>query len=258
MGNNIEKGNDLESYVEYVYSVLLNLKGDNIIVSKKADIQDVFGITHNIDVFYQFEKAGIPHKVAFECKNWNTSVSKEKVAAFAQIVGDMKGTVGIMVSNKGYQSGATKYANAHRIITLKTDELPNILDLLSMQITKYFLPSSEDIGEPFWTLMQLNEDGNINGNYCSIGPNEEGHKNGIALFVSKIDAETHLKKLPDRVKWTVRGLRQYNLKAILEFSKKIHDYTFYIVRSIVTNLDSNYTVQKLNDKKLEKEYLHIK
>ena len=70
MKSNIEKGNDLESYVQYVYSVLLNLKGENIIVSKKADMQDVFGVTHNIDVFYQFEKANIQHKVAFECKNW--------------------------------------------------------------------------------------------------------------------------------------------------------------------------------------------
>lgn len=258
MGNNTEKGNSLEEYVKYVYSILLNLKGENIIVSKKADIQDVFGVTHNIDVFYQFEKAGILHKVAFECKNWNTAVTKEKVAAFAQIVGDMKGTIGVMVSNKGYQSGAKEYAKAHRIITLKTDELPNILDLLSMQITKYFLPSSEDIGEPFWTLMQLDEDGKINGNYYSMLPEEEGHKNGIALFISKIDAETHLNKLPDRINWTVRGLRQYNLKAILEFSKKIHDYTFYVVRNIVTNLDSKYMVQQLNDKKLEAEYLHIK
>lgn len=258
MKNNIEKGNELESYVTYVYSVLVNLKGENIIVSKKADIQDVFGVKHNIDVFYQFEKAGIPHKVAFECKNWNTPVTKEKVAAFAQIIGDIKGTVGVIVSNKGYQSGAKEYANVHRIITLATDELPNILDLLRMQITKYFLPDAGDIGEPFWTLMQLDEDGNINGNYYSIVPTEEGHKNGIALFVSKIDAETHLKKLPDRAKWTVRGLRQYNLKAILEFSKKIHDFTFYVIRSIVTDQNSNYMVQKLNDQKLEKEYLYIR
>ncbi len=258
MKSSVEKGNDLESYVKYVYSVLVNLKGENIIVSKKADIQDVLGVNHNIDVFYQFEKAGIQHKVAFECKNWNTPVTKEKVAAFAKIVEDIKGVVGVMVSNKGYQSGAKQYANANRIITLTTDELPNILDLLGMQITKYFLPSEEDIGEPFWTLMELNEDGKINGNYCSIQPDEQGHKNGIALFFSKVDAEIHLSKMPDKRKWTVRGLRQYNIKAILEFSKKIHDYTFYIVRSVVTIQDSNYMVQKLNDKKLQKEYLHIK
>jgi hypothetical protein len=256
--SNIEKGNDLESYVQYVYSVLLNLKGENIIVSKKADMQDVFGVTHNIDVFYQFEKANIQHKVAFECKNWNTPVTKEKVAAFVKIIEDIKGVVGVIVSNKGYQSGAQQYANAHRIITLTIEQLPNILDLLSMQITKYFLPNKEDIGEPFWTIMELNEVGEINGNYYSMQPNEQGHQNGIALFFSKIDAEIHLSKMPDKKKWAVRGLRQYNLKAILEFSKKIHDYTFYIVRSIVTIQDSNYMVQKLNDKKLQKEYLHIK
>ena len=144
------------------------------------------------------------------------------------------------------------------IISLTIEQLTNILDLLSMQITKYFLPNKEDIGEPFWTIMELNEVGEINGNYYSMQPNEQGHQNGIALFFSKIDAEIHLSKMPDRKKWAVRGLRQYNLKAILEFSKKIHDYTFYIVRSIVTIQDSNYMVQKLNDKKLQKEYLHIK
>lgn len=60
------------------------------------------------------------------------------------------------------------------------------------------------------------------------------------------------------MRWTVRGLRQYNLKAILELSKKIHEYTFYIVRNIVTIQDNNYNVQKLNSEKLQKEYLHIK
>lgn len=249
MKSNIEKGNDLESYVKYVYSVLLNLKGENIIVSKKADIQDVF---------YQFEKAGIQHKVAFECKNWNTAVTKEKVAAFAKIIEDIKGVVGVMVSNKGYQTGAQQYANANRIMTLTTDQLPNILDLLRMKISKYFLPNKEDIGEPFGTLMELDEDGKINGNYYSMEPNEQGHKNGIALFFSKVDAKIHLSKMPDRQKWTLIGLRQYHLKAILEFSKKIHDYPFYIVRSVVAIEYSDYMVQKLDDKKLQKEYLHIK
>ena len=167
---------------------------------------------NQVDVFYQFEKANIQHKVAFECKNWNTPVTKEKVAAFVKIIEDIKGVVGVIVSNKGYQSGAQQYANAHRIITLTTEQLPNILDLLSMQITKYFLPNKEDIGEPFWTIMELNEVGEINGNYYSMQPNEQGHQNGIALFFSKIDAEIHLSKMPDKKNGQLEDLGNIILK----------------------------------------------
>ena len=257
MKNNVEKGNDLESYVKYVYSVLLNLKGENIIVSKKADLQDVYGVTHNIDVFYQFEKVGITHKVAFECKNWNTAVTKEKVAAFAKIIEDIKGVVGVMVSNKGYQSGAKQYATANRILTLTTDELPNILDLLSMQITKYFLPYKEDIGEPFWTLMELDDKGQITGSYYT--PQKDDNGNDILLLMfSKKQAEEliEFRRIP-KTKYTPRGLRQYHLKGMLAFMKQ-HKVVFAVLPPYVPKNTPEGAFFIKNVQEIENEFLIVK
>ena len=57
----MKKGSELEQYVKYVYETLLNLKGENIIVSTNAILIGRTGAKHEIDIFYQFSKAGITH-----------------------------------------------------------------------------------------------------------------------------------------------------------------------------------------------------
>ena len=42
------------------------------------------GAQHEFDVFCEVEIAGVTHKVAIECKNYNRNVEKEKLDAFKQ------------------------------------------------------------------------------------------------------------------------------------------------------------------------------
>lgn len=76
------------------------------------------GCEHQIDVYWEYKKDGIEHRVAIECKNYNKAVPKEKVCAFYGILVDLDGVKGIMVSKKGFQKGAKQYAE-HYGISLK-------------------------------------------------------------------------------------------------------------------------------------------
>lgn len=52
--------------------------------------------------------------IVCECKCWNTRVTKEKVHAFRSVVYDFGAELGLMISSRGYQSGAeraAKYSN---------------------------------------------------------------------------------------------------------------------------------------------------
>lgn len=76
------------------------------------------GCEHQIDVYWEYKKDGITHRVAIECKNYNKRVSKEKVSAFYGIISDLDDVKGIMVSKKGFQKGAKQFAE-HYGISLK-------------------------------------------------------------------------------------------------------------------------------------------
>ena len=71
-------------------------------------------------------------KIICECKFWNTNVPKEKVYAFRMVVQDSGAAVGLLISKKGFQSGAietAKYSNV-RLVTWE-----EFLSMLSYQWT---------------------------------------------------------------------------------------------------------------------------
>ena len=82
------------------------------------------GCEHQIDVYWEYKKDGIEHRVAIECKNYNKAVPKEKVCAFYGILVDLDDVEGIMISKKGFQKGAKQYAE-HYGISLKELRTPN-------------------------------------------------------------------------------------------------------------------------------------
>ena len=74
------------------------------------------GCEHQIDVYWEYEKDGVHHYVAIECKNYSKRVSKGIVCAFQGVLDDLDGVEGIIVSKKGYQQGAKEYANHYGIL----------------------------------------------------------------------------------------------------------------------------------------------
>ncbi len=74
------------------------------------------GCKHQIDVYWEYEKDGVNHRVAIECKNYNKRVEKEKVCAFQGVLADLDNVEGIMVTKMGFQKGAKTFAKQYRIL----------------------------------------------------------------------------------------------------------------------------------------------
>ena len=64
---------------------------------------------HQIDVYWEYELAGVVHRVAIECKNYKNAISLGHVRNFHSVLRDKKNVSGIMVTTIGYQKGAKKY-----------------------------------------------------------------------------------------------------------------------------------------------------
>ena len=70
---------------------------------------------HQIDVYWEYEKDGQLHKVAMECKNYSKNVPIGKVRDFYGVIDDIDDLQGIMITRKGFQDGAKKYAASKNI-----------------------------------------------------------------------------------------------------------------------------------------------
>lgn len=102
---------EYERFTQQVYQQLLNCRHPNIAnVQHNIKLEGRSGCKHQIDVYWEYEKNGVKHRVAIECKNYSKQVPKEKVCAFNGVLIDLDGVEGIMVSKKGFQSGAKLYA----------------------------------------------------------------------------------------------------------------------------------------------------
>jgi len=94
--------------------------GCEVIVDHK--INGARGV-HRIDVWVNFKRFGLNTNWIIECKYWNTSIPKEKVMALKSIVDDIGVERGILISKKGFQSGALKSAIKTNIILTSLDDL---------------------------------------------------------------------------------------------------------------------------------------
>jgi hypothetical protein len=116
---------EYEKFAQEIYQGLVNAD-----VVKTTDVKHNVklvgksGQTHQIDVYWEYEIAGVKHKVAIECKNYNNAVSVGKVRDFYGVLADLNNTAGIMVTKVGYQEGAKDYAS-HYGISLKELRTPN-------------------------------------------------------------------------------------------------------------------------------------
>lgn len=79
--------------------------------------------THQIDVFWEFEHAGIRYRTIVQCKDWQSPVKQEQVFAMKAVLEDLPGQPrGIIVSRAGFQQGARDFAEAHGIVLYELRE----------------------------------------------------------------------------------------------------------------------------------------
>lgn len=126
----MNQNTEFERFVQRVYQKLVNndvLKPT--IVQHNAKIKGKSGCEHQIDVYWEYEIAGNKHQVAIECKNYDSLVPVGKVRDFRGVLTDLNNINGIMVSRKGYQKGAIKYASEYGI-SLKTIRRPEVNEMI--------------------------------------------------------------------------------------------------------------------------------
>lgn len=205
-------GDDLEAYVKQVYGFLLNLRDEGIVVEKNKKLEGRSGTLWQFDVFYQFEKAGVSHRVAIECKDHGRPIDQGKIAEFGFKLQDVSGLSGIMVSSRGFQSGAETVAESYKIKLQTTSELPPIPRLIGQRLAAVALPDESYRGEPFWVIMEHRE-GRVTG---SLYATTEGERKFLPLFLSRYHAELAFKaKQVEASRWCIRGLPRYALRATI-------------------------------------------
>lgn len=113
-----------ELFTQRIYQKLVNndvLKPTE--VRHNVKLEGRSGCKHQIDVYWEYEIAGNLHRVAIECKNYDSLVPVGKVRDFQGVLADLNNVNGIMVSRKGYQDGAKIFA-AEYGISLKVVRQP--------------------------------------------------------------------------------------------------------------------------------------
>src|SRR5262249_6895222 len=74
---------------------------------------------HRLDVSVRFTRFGLKQHWIIECKFWNRPVPKERVEVLKSITGELGADRGILIAERGHQSGAYEAATLTNI-TLTT------------------------------------------------------------------------------------------------------------------------------------------
>lgn len=203
-------GKQYEELLRYVYEQLSYFSGKDIKVKRNMKLKGKSGVTHHIDVYYQFEMNGVRHKVVIECKDHKKKVEKGMIQSFKSILDDLGNSIGIFASRNGFQSGAIEFAKHYDIELITGGELPLLSKVIAKKV-ETVLPDERVVGQPFWTIMEEVK-GKVTGSYICISDKT------IGLFISKKCAEEFAKKTGG----VVRGVCQKHLRIILGYSRMGH------------------------------------
>ena len=123
------KGTEYEKYIEKICKSINSYRCFTLIeLTQNKIIKGTSGVSHQIDVYWEFVLDKNKYKCIFECKNYNSKISKDKIATLDSISKDIPDSLPIIVSTKGFQSGAKEYAKAKGVTpficrVLKDDDL---------------------------------------------------------------------------------------------------------------------------------------
>ncbi len=107
---------EYELFTQEVYQQLLNYHHTNTNnVQHNIKLKGRSGCEHQIDVYWEYVKDGVNHRVAIECKNYKNSISISKVRDYFGVLNDIGDIQGIMVTTVDYQKGAKRFAKEYGI-----------------------------------------------------------------------------------------------------------------------------------------------
>ena len=127
---------EFELFTRHIYHKLVNndiLKPTKVLHNVK--LKGKSGCKHQIDVYWEYEIAGNKHRVAIECKNYNSKIPIGRVRDFFGALYDLDEVEGIMVTTIDYQKGAKMFADKYNI-KLQVISLPNPDDIIGELVIK--------------------------------------------------------------------------------------------------------------------------
>jgi len=247
-------GLEFEKYVRYVFSHILNVKDDQIEIQERVNLEGLSGVSHEFDLYYEFDKSGFIHKVALECKNTKRPIEKQEVINFVGKLNDFRNILGIVISKGGYQSGAKKFGKKHGLILMDEKSLPTFPQMLADKLKTVSLPDESYIGEPFWVIMEVGSDNKVTGTY--YGTNKPYVH--IPLYYSKRHAEAMLSVLnkEGKTRYAVRGLTQFALRAFIITMKFMKIQIMIYLKDDKCKSPSEFFGFGISLEELEKQYYY--
>jgi hypothetical protein len=106
---------EYERLVQEIYQAILKKEGQDIRVLHNVKIKGRSGVSHQVDVMWSHQHAGIGYSVIIECKNYKSNISLEKVRNIHAVSEDIRNNTPVVVTKTGYQSGAKEYAKFYGI-----------------------------------------------------------------------------------------------------------------------------------------------
>lgn len=227
-GREPAQGEFFEEYVRYMYESLLTAQAGAVMVRRNALVTDNIGADYRVDVLYEFDVAGITHRVAIECKDSDRRIDRDEVIAFEGKLRHMSNTIGVFVSRGGFQAGATQFLDQYGIEHLDGAQIPDFGRLVAARLLPSILPSKSAIGQPFWGLMNI-ADGEIDGTWLrlpgrdfdSTSPAPQPQESFFALFTSFRHAQLFCDALAQSSHGVaVRGIEQPMLRVITTIGRE--------------------------------------
>jgi hypothetical protein len=193
--SNFEAGQNYELFVETVYKALLeaelrNGKINRTAIERRKKIVSKNGTEAEIDLYWEYEIAGIKHCVAIECKNYNKNVDIPKVRDFADKISGIGGLKGLMVTKNGFSDQAIQRAKTSDIdlIVIREQE-PSDWDgrIKNVAIRIHILNAARTLEiKPSFDKSWLLKNGYKEGDTISFGVN-----NNVLVFEDKADGFKH-------------------------------------------------------------------
>jgi hypothetical protein len=111
-----------ESVAQGIFQLLLDQDSVHTVLVQHDVTLPGKTATHQIDVYWKFEIAGVLYETIVETKDWCKPIEQDKLFCFKAVLEDLPGQPrGIFITRSGYQSGAIEFAKAHGIILYELD-----------------------------------------------------------------------------------------------------------------------------------------
>ncbi|HEY4840023.1 MAG TPA: restriction endonuclease [Candidatus Acidoferrales bacterium] len=120
-----KSGTPYENLTQVIFQSLVDQNEvRNVEVQHDVQLPGKGNASHQIDVYWKFERGGIEYETIVQAKDWNKAVDQGELLKFNGVLLDLpRRMTGVFVSREGYQQGAKDYALANGIFIYELNEV---------------------------------------------------------------------------------------------------------------------------------------